>query len=483
MSGTVPLPAPRRVLAARRVAELVGSFDRSPAFRGLAEELRLLISDGRIPAGVRLPSERELVAALGVSRTTVARAYAELRDHGYLTSRQGSGWVASLPAGQGQRGDALLPSGDLSPDQVDLTVAALRPTPGMLAAYERAVQELPTYLAGTGYYPSGLPVLRAAVAAQYDDRGLPTRPEQIVIVPGALAGVAVAAHALTGVGDRVLLESPSYPNAIASFRARGSRIVGADADDWVDSVTRTVRQTRPRAAYLIPDFHNPTGALRDDDERAAVARTLARHGTVAIVDESIVRLGLDVDPEAMPAPFARFLADAVSVGSMSKAYWGGLRIGWLRVPLDLVDPIVRARIALDLGVPPLEQLVATDLLGDSAALVHRRAQLRESRAAAIGAITERLPDWSITHGPGGLSLWCRLPAPLSSALVPHAARHDVMLAPGPSFAPEGGLNQFVRIPYGQSASVLREALARLAPAWQETLARPGLRGSAPTIVA
>lgn len=472
----------QRVLGARRTAELVGDFDRSPAFRGLAESLRMLISDGRIPRGVRLPSERELVEAVGVSRTTVSRAYAELRDHGYLTSRQGSGWVASLPAGRGHRGDPLLPSGDLPSDKIDLTVAALLPGPGVLAAYERAVAELPAYLAGTGYYPSGLPVLREAVAATYDARGLPTRPEQIVVVPGALAGVAVAAHALTSIGERVLLETPSYPNAIACMRSRGARIVGADAEDWVDSMTRTLHQTRPAAAYLIPDFHNPTGALRDDDERAAVARELERTSTTAIIDESIVQLGLDVD--AMPAPFARHLPSAISVGSMSKPYWGGLRIGWLRVPLGLVDDIVRTRIALDLGVAPLEQLVGADLLANGADLLtHRRRQLRESRAAAVAAIAEHLPDWEVPTPPGGLALWCRLPEPLSSALVPHAAERDVLLAPGPSFAPEGGLNCYVRIPYGQPAPVLTEALARVGDAWRATKATPDARSAAPTMVA
>ncbi len=173
-----------RVLAASRIATLLGEFDRSPAYKGLAEGLRVLITDGRVPVGARLPSERELTDALAVSRTTVTRAYAELRDHGFLVSRQGSGSVASLPASRGHRGDHLLPPGDLPQDKIDLTCAAPVPGPGVLAAYERAVAELPAYLAGTGYYPSGLPVLREAVAASYAARGLPTSPEQIMVVPG-----------------------------------------------------------------------------------------------------------------------------------------------------------------------------------------------------------------------------------------------------------------------------------------------------------
>jgi DNA-binding transcriptional MocR family regulator len=102
----------QRTVPARQVAALVAGFDVAPAYRGLAKALRVVITDGRIPSGVRLPSERQLMEALGVSRATVTRAYAELRDHGFLLSRQGSGWVTTLPEARGRRGDHLLPVGD-----------------------------------------------------------------------------------------------------------------------------------------------------------------------------------------------------------------------------------------------------------------------------------------------------------------------------------------------------------------------------------
>ncbi len=464
-----------RLVSAVRVATLLGEFDRSPAYRGLAEGLRVLITDGRVPVGVRLPSERELTEALEVSRTTVTRAYAELREHGFVRSRQGSGSVASLPASRGHRSDHLLPPGDLPEDKIDLTCAAPVPGPGVLAAYERAVAELPAYLAGTGYYPSGLPVLREAVAASYAERGLPTTPEQIMVVPGALAGVAIAARAVVARGDRVVTESPTYPNAIATLTHCGARLMGVDAlRDGADpeGLTTTLRQVAPRVAYLIPDFHNPTGVLLGDGGRAEVADALGRSRTTAIIDESMVALALD--GQVMPAPFAAHSPDAVSVGSLSKQFWGGLRIGWVRVPKRRMDSFLRARLSLDLGAPLLEQLVATDLLRDGAALLeHRRDQLRTSRDAALASLAEHLPQWRVDRPAGGLNLWCELPEALSSALVPRAERHDVLLAAGPSFAPEGGLDRFLRVPYTQPAHVLTDAIGRLAQAWLETLADPG----------
>lgn len=461
----------QRTVSAAQVASLVAGFAPSPAYRGLAESLRVVITDGRIPVGVRLPSERQLMVVLGVSRTTVTRAYSELRDHGFLLSRQGSGWVTTLPEARGRRGDHLLPVGDQPAGKTDLTMAAPSGGPGIMAAYHWAVDQMPGYLAGAGYHPAGLPELRESVAASFADRGLPTAPEEIMITPGALAAVAIAARALVRPGTRVLLESPVYPNAIATFVRAGARVSGVDAgENWADAMSAASRQLRPAAAYLIPDYHNPTGALRSDDDRKRVAAAFRRSGTVAVADESTVLLNLDGGP--VPAPFGVYHPDTVTVGGLSKPVWGGLRIGWLRAPASRMEEIARARLSLDLGSPVLEQLAATRLMDDGDLLAQRLDQLRASRDAALGALARELPDWSVTRPSGGLHLWCMLPEARSSLLVAKAQDRGVMLAAGPEFAPEGGLDRFVRVPFTQPAEVLTSAIGRLAEAWRETLAEP-----------
>jgi DNA-binding transcriptional MocR family regulator len=471
-----------RVLSARRVAEVIGDFDRSPAYQGLAEGLRVLITDGRVPVGVRLPSERELTEALGVSRTTVTRAYAELRDRGFLTSRQGSGSVASLPAAHGFRGDHLLTPNEQADGKIDLTCAAPVPGSGLLAAYQRAVAEMPRYLSGSGYYPSGLPELREAVAARYAARGVPTSPDQVMIVPGAMTGLAVVTRALVKRGTRALVESPTYPNGIATLRHSGARLVSshiARDDARIGPLLDVVRQVAPALALLIPDFHNPTGHLMSDDTRERVATELARAGTTPVIDESMVDLPLDGQP--MPAPFAAYARDAVTVGSLSKPFWGGIRVGWVRAPQGLMDALVRSRLSLDLGTPLLEQLVAIDLLATGETFLHqRREQLRDARDVAVAALAEHLPEWQVRKPGGGLSLWCELPEDKahSSDLVPYAAGRDVVVVPGPSFAPEGGLDRFLRIPYTSPPRVLEDANARNAVAWRDT-PRGVMGGKAP----
>jgi DNA-binding transcriptional MocR family regulator len=470
-----------RSITARRVATLVGDFDRSPAYAGLAEALVLLIGDGRIPVGTRLPSERELTEALEVSRTTVTRAYATVRDGGYAEARQGSGTYTRVPGGPARAHDRALLPRQSDRAAIDLNCAAPFAPPQIATAYAEAVTRLPAYLGGHGYFPAGLPELQAAIAALYDARGVPTDPAQVMVTPGALSGVSIVAQALAGRGDRVLVESPGYPNAAERLRSAGARLATTevDPDGWdLDATTARLRQVAPRLAYLIPDFQNPTGLLMSDEERQRYAAELRRHHVTPIVDESHAMLALE--GQAMPRPFAAYARDTISVGSSSKGFWGGLRVGWVRAPVDQMERLTKARVTLDLGVPVMEQLVLVRLLEEAEpTLQAHRAQLLGQRDALIAAVRAALPDWTFRVPGGGLSLWCELPGPgrgLGLALAEEAERHGVIVAPGPVFAPDGGLDRFVRIPYTRRVEELEQAVAALAAAWAVVSARQSTSG-------
>ncbi|MFT4296128.1 MAG: PLP-dependent aminotransferase family protein [Micropruina sp.] len=458
MSGSIPVG---------RVASLVGEVP-SPAFNGLASRLASLIADGLLPLGLRLPSERDLASALGLSRTTVTRAYGVLREAGYAGARQGSGTWTQVPGGPARGRDrALLPQPD-RPSLMDLTCAAPSGTPGLASAYAAAQAALPAYLTGHGYFPLGLPELREAIAARYRRRGLPTTPEQILVTSGAIAAIAAAAQALLDPGDRALVESPVYPNAVASLRRAGARVVTVpvDPDGWdLDAAQASLRQAAPRVAYLIPDYQNPTGLLMEDAERDRLAAALARTRTTAIVDESHADLHLDSGPR--PAPMAAHCPTAITVGGSSKAFWGGLRVGWLRVPANQAGRLTQARLGLDLGAPILEQLVLTGLLtGPDASAGQQRQRLRLQRDLLAGALSDRLPSWRFRTPSGGLSLWCELPRPAAAALALECERRGLLITPGSVFAPDGGLASFVRLPYTRPTDDLLAAVDILDTAWR-----------------
>lgn len=481
------MSVPPASVSATRIATLAGHFDRSPAYAGLADALTLLIGDGRVGLGIRLPSERELTDALRVSRTTVTRAYAVLRDSGYAESRRGAGTFTRVPGGRVRAHDrALLPRpGDHQ--AIDLNCAAASAPPGLAAAYAEAAAELPAYLGGHGYFPAGLPQLQQAIAATYDERGLPTDPDQVMVTPGALSAASIVARAFSGPGDRVLVESPVYPNATEAIRHGGARLLASpvDPDGWdLETVGALLRQARPRLAYLIPDFQNPTGHVMSDAQREEYAGHLRRAGTVAVVDEA--HQALSLEGQRMPLPFAAHASETVTIGSASKSFWGGLRLGWIRAPHGTMDRLTRARVAMDLGAPVMEQLVLTRLLADgSPVLVEHRLRLREQRDRLAAAFREQLPEWRFRLPTGGLALWCELPLPMGTAVADEAERLGVIVAPGPVFAAEGGLDHFVRIPWTRPGDELEEAVRRLAAAWSVVRERrdPGTRGPGRVMVA
>ncbi|GAB3593545.1 PLP-dependent aminotransferase family protein [Angustibacter peucedani] len=473
---------PSRRIGPRELTRLLGAWPTSggPAYAALAARVRLLVLDGRLPVGVRLPPERELAAALGVSRTTVSAAYDVLRENGHAASRQGSGTWTSLPT-TGAEVPTWAP--EPAPEGVlDLAHAAPPAPPHLYPAYAAALDALPRHLPGTGYDYRGLAPLRQALADRFTERGLPTTDEQVLVTSGALQAVRLGLTLAAGTGDRVLVEQPGYPNGLDVVTDLGARAVPVAVDPasgtWdVDQLVAAARQTAPRAAYLIPDFQNPTGSLMDDATRAAVARALDRSGTLAVVDETLVELALD-DLGPAPRPFAVHAGrtPVVTVGSSSKVVWGGLRVGWLRSDAATVARLAALRSRQDLASPVLEQLALLHLMGElDAVRAHRVGELRQRRDLLLSLLAELLPSWQVRVPSGGQVLWCRLPSPSATALAAAAADLGVRLTAGSRFSADGSLEQWVRLPYALPPDSLAVALPLVARAWEAVTRRPATR--------
>ncbi|MDG4788734.1 PLP-dependent aminotransferase family protein [Micromonospora sp. WMMD1102] len=440
---------------------------RSPDYLALAGAVRGLLADGRLPLGVRLPAERELAEALRVSRTTVSAAYRELRESGHLNSRRGAGSWTTLPGGHRVASTGLwTPQDDL--DMIDLGCAALAAPAELASAARAAAEDLPRYLGGAGYHPTGIVELRAEVARSYTERGLTTSPEQIMVTNGVQHALDLVLRLALPTGGSVLVESPTYPNALAALAARRARIathgLAVEGAGWdADLLLGSLRQTRPRLAYLIPEFQNPTGHLMPAELRERVVATAQASGTDLVVDESFVDLALD--GTEVPPPTAAFdrHSRVVTIGGMSKPYWGGLRIGWIRASAPQVQRLAAARVGVDMAGPVLDQLVAVRLLADAGTIVAaRREQLAAQRDALLAALRTELPNWRVCPPSGGVTLWAELDGPVASALARAAEDVGVRLAPGPRFGLDGTLERFLRLPFTLPAAELTEAVRRIA---------------------
>jgi DNA-binding transcriptional MocR family regulator len=480
MQMTIDLPA--RALDVNLLARELGNWRTSsrsgPAYHGLADAIRLLIVDGRLPVGARLPSERAMADTLRVSRTTVTAAYAQLRDDGYLNARRGARSTTALPLAPATRTEA-------TPPTMSLAAAALSaPAAAVSEAFVDATHDVTPYLHEPGHELVGVAALRQAIAERYCERGLPTEPDEVLVTTGALHAIGLILTTYVQPGDRVLVEQPTYHGALSAITTAGARPVpvAMTEDGWeLDALQAAVHQLSPNLAYLIPDNQNPTGLTMPARDRKRLAGIIAETRTRTIIDETILDMWLD---EPVPAPMAAAMTTrrdlVLTVGSMSKSFWGGLRVGWIRAERATIATIAALRPSIDMGTPVLEQFAAARLLAQRDELLpERREILRTRRAVLLSLLHRHLPDWQPGPGVGGMSLWVRLPAPMSTALAAAASRLGLDLPAGPRFGVDGTLERFVRVPYALPEEQLSAAIELLARAWHSVT---GSTAAEPTIL-
>jgi DNA-binding transcriptional MocR family regulator len=459
---------PARALDLNLLARELGNWRTSsrsgPAYHGLADAIRLLIVDGRLPVGARLPSERAMADTLRVSRTTVTAAYAQLRDDGYLNARRGARSTTALPLAPATRTEA-------TPPTMSLAAAALSaPAAAVSEAFVDATHDVTPYLHEPGHELVGVAALRQTIAERYCERGLPTEPDEVLVTTGALHAIGLILTTYVQPGDRVLVEQPTYHGALSAITTAGARPVpvAMTEDGWeLDALQAAVHQLSPSLAYLIPDNQNPTGLTMPARDRKRLAGIIAETRTRTIIDETILDMWLD---EPVPAPMAAAMTTrrdlVLTVGSMSKSFWGGLRVGWIRAERATIATIAALRPSIDMGTPVLEQFAAARLLAQRDELLpERREILRTRRAVLVSLLHRHLPDWQPGPGVGGMSLWVRLPAPMSTALAAAASRLGLDLPAGPRFGVDGTLERFVRVPYALPEEQLSAAIELLARAW------------------
>jgi DNA-binding transcriptional MocR family regulator len=312
---------------------------------------------------------------------------------------------------------------------------------------------------------------------------VPTSTDEILVTQGAQHGLVLVLSLLARPGDPIVVDHPTYSKALEAIRGASCQPVPVQlpAAGWdLDQLRATIAQTGARLAYLLPDFHNPTGRLMSSDCRSRAAAIAAKTGCHLIVDETMCDLWLDQPP---PPPLASFdrAAKVMSIGSMGKSFWGGLRMGWIRADRELIAALNVVRSAVDMGSPIVEQLAAAILLRDpEPTLEERRQAIRGQRDYLLDLVAERLPEWRFQRPLGGLSAWAELPRPVSTALA--AATHNlgVRIAPGNRFGVDGAFERFVRLPYALPTDRLLQVVERLEQAWNQ-VTTPGARRLAPAI--
>ena len=447
-----------------------------PLNESLADAIAAAVQRGELEPGIVLPAERMLARSLNVSRGTVVAAYRRLRHQGLASTRHGSGTTidgdiqtsrdakVSLAVNLLQRyeDDVLLfRSADWTGDQ------GFSPD-----SFASAITTLTSLSTTPGYYPTGLPELREAIAARFEQIGLPTTPEQILVTNGAQQAIAVLVELLVTPGAPVVVERLTYPGALDTLRFAGATLhaapmtlTGVD----VPALERAVARHRPVMTYVVPGVHNPTGVLLPRLARRRIAEMMSDSDTILVEDLSLAETQLDADVVPPIASYADRDAALriVSVGSLSKLSWSGLRIGWIRAPVQLIGRLTRHKLLADLGTSVPSQVLAAQLLERADELRQRRiAGIRERLDVLTTELARQIPSWTWTPAAGGLCLWVRIGGDSSTRFAPIALRHGIAIAPGTVSAADGGAVDHIRLPLGHPPDVLREAVRRLAAAWR-----------------
>lgn len=466
----------------RRLIQILGDWMENPGplYSRLTQAFVSAIEQLDLPAGTRLPAERALAEMLSVSRATVTQAYEALREGGWVQSRQGSGtWVGSVS----QAGNTPAPAGprplssgyfftrlvDSSPQPpINMSMAALSDAEEIFRDSASFGLEDLLGVPNHGYAPLGSAMLRREISGVYGRSGAPTLPDEVLVTSGAQQAISLlAAHYLQR-GDAVIVETPTYAGAIDAFSRAGARLIPVPMGSEgirLELLAEALASAKPRLVYLMPSFQNPTGVVLPEAARQEIARLADQSQVPFVEDNTLADLAFG---EAAPPPLAHYARGGtiVSLGSMSKLYWAGLRIGWVRGPAALITRLGQHKVAADLGSSMVSQAIACRLLVNHEQVQARRAEMLRSRLDLLERLLqERIPEWRWRRPGGGLSLWVRIPSGDAHAYADQALRHGVAITPGSDLAPDDGFHDHIRINFVVGEDLIEAAVDRLAAAW------------------
>ena len=391
---------------------------RTPLARQIYMQVRSAALSGALRPGSRVPSSRAMASKLGVARASVVSAYEHLLAEGYVESRQGSGtFISSGLTGLGSRPrqaprairravptsaqtfpefERSAVQSDARPFNTGRTLIDARTAQTWRKLMHRAVRWLganePSYTD-----PAGLIELRANICDYLRAaRGVRCDPEQIVITAGTQQAIDLAIRVLLAAGDDVWVEDPGYPltHAQLVLAKVWPHAIPVDAEGLIVDVGRRAAP-RARAVFVTPSHQFPTGVPLSMARRLELLAWARKSGAFIVEDDYTSEFRYSGPPLAS----LQGLDDTeqvIYVGTLNKALFPGLRVGYAVVPRALLGAFVSARYLIDRQPPTVQQAVVSEFMqqGHFAAHICRMRQLyREQRDALAQTLTRRAEDW------------------------------------------------------------------------------------------
>lgn len=492
-----------------------------PLYIQLRDQLRSLVHAGDLRPGDRIPASRELAAILGVHRTTVANAYAELESEGLIQGHvgrgtfirgNGNGLKISPPPpptlngnGHGLRWELLF--ADERSEEILTRLTASAPANAMSfvmarpaeeffpleelqacsqAALRREGREILNLGASDGYAP-----LKEAILELLRGDGILAKDDTLLITDGCQQALDLIAKAFVRTGDTVVLENPTYPGASAVFNGVHARCLGVPVRTCADpggalgidleALESTLAANRVKLLVLTPDFHNPTGTSMPIASRRRVLELAGRYQIPVIEDHIYARLhsGDERTPCLKQLDRSNLV---IHIDSFAKVAFPGLRVGWIVAPAVAIERLRLVKQMTDLHTDQLAQATLAEFLKRGYFQKHlvRMRRIYSDRLDALDeALRKSMPEGVRWNRPeGGMALWLELPPGFdASELMIHARERGVLFAPGRYFYVQSPLPNTLRLGF---ANLNEKQIARGVATLAELLRvemRKRLRGS------
>jgi 2-aminoadipate transaminase len=477
-----------------------------PLYIQLRDQLRALVHAGDLRHGDRIPASRELANILGVHRTTVANAYAELESEGLIQGHVGRGTFIrrngdslkitppAPPVLNGhhgirwellfadERGEEVLSRLTASAPEDALSFVMARPAQEFFPIEElqtcvntvlrREATEVLNLGPSDGYGP-----LKEALLDMLQREGMAAKDENLLITDGCQQSLDLISKAFVRPGDCVILENPTYPGAVAIFNGARARCLavpvkthpGPDSELGIDveALEATLAANRVKLIVLTPDFHNPTGTSMSLASRRKVLELAARHQVPIVEDHIYARLHLREERVPSLKQLDRSSL-VIHIDSFAKVAFPGLRVGWIVAPATVVERLRLVKQTTDLHTDQLAQATLAEFLRRGLFNKHlaRMRKVYSSRLDALdAALRKHMPDetrW--TRPEGGMCLWLELPPGFdANELLIHVKERGVLFAPGRYFYVQNPLPNTLRLAFaGLDEKQIARGVATLA---------------------
>jgi len=477
---------PRRAIEPSAFGFSLSKGNGRPLFLQLHEQIVDRIAAGELTAGARLPPVRRLAQQLGINHMTVAKAYKDLAEAGFVEGRAGGGTHVRAPYGTGSRrarGSEAGTVGPLlserlyelshAPGVIAFTANYPQPDPECVREFEICLQSviadgLSPYFAYDP--PNGRISFRRSIVDYLAQQGLTTAPEDVIVTSGAQQAIELVVRLLVPHGSPVIVERPSYYGVINALRSVSARIleVPLESDGMgIEMLEGHLARHRPRLIYTNSTFQNPTGVTTSIEKRRRILALAREHGVSILEDDHNSELRF----AGSPVPSIRSLAEPVDnvfyVRGFGKIFLPGTRLGYVVTPAHARRPLLALKAHSDLHTNGIMQEAMARFLSrkNYPKILERMKRVYAAKQRkVISSLSAGMPLGTLIGRPeGGLSLWVTLPEGTEvSELYYRAVRRGVAFVAGEVFYASHVNPRTLRVSFGLLGDgVVEEGVSRL----------------------